>query len=74
MRRAYPTIGCARVRDVTLAEDLSQVRTGATLQVIASLRSLVIGLHRPASATNIAAATRHHARDAHRPLQPIKII
>ena len=44
------------VRDVTLAEDLSTVRTGAAPQVMATLRNLVISLHRLAGATNIAAA------------------
>ena len=57
------------VRDVTFAEDLSTVRTGAGPQVIASLRNLVISLHRLAGATNIAAALRHHARDATRLLR-----
>jgi DDE family transposase len=57
------------VRDVTFAEDLSQVRTGAAPQVMALLRNLAISLHRLAGATNIAAATRHHARDARRPLR-----
>jgi hypothetical protein len=59
---------------VTFAEDLSQVRTGAAPQVMASLRNLVISLHRLAGATNLAAALRHHPRDAWRPLQLIKII
>lgn len=62
------------VRDVTFAEDLSQVRTGHAPQVMASLRNLVISLHRLAGATNIAAALRHHARDASRPLRLLKII
>jgi len=62
------------VRDVTFAEDLSQVRTGHAPQVMASLRNLVISLHRLAGATNIAKALRHHARDAHRPLRLVKII
>lgn len=57
------------IRDVTFTEDLSQVRTGTAPQVMASLRNLVISLHRLAGATNIAAATRHHARDARRPLR-----
>jgi predicted transposase YbfD/YdcC len=61
------------VRDVTFAEDLSQVRAGAGPQVMASLRNLVISLHRLAGATNIAAALRHHARDARRPLQLLMI-
>ena len=62
------------VRDVTFAEDLSQVRTGHAPQVMASLRNLVISLHRLAGATNIAKALRHHARDALRPLRLVKII
>jgi predicted transposase YbfD/YdcC len=62
------------VRDVTYAEDLSQVRTGNAPQVMASLRNLAISLHRLAGATNIAKALRHHARNAIRPLQLLKII
>lgn len=62
------------VRDVTFAEDLSQIRTGNGPAVMAVLRNLVISLHRLAGATNIAAALRHHARDATRPLQLLKII
>ncbi len=61
------------VRDVTFTEDLSQVRTGADPQVMASLRNLVISLHRLAGATNIAKALRHQGRDAHRPLHLLKI-
>ena len=61
------------VRDVTYAEDLSQVRTGAGPQVMASLRNLTISLHRLAGATNIAKALRHHARNADRPLLLIMI-
>jgi predicted transposase YbfD/YdcC len=44
------------VRDVTFAEDHSQVRTGAAPQVMATFRNLVISLHRLAGATNIATA------------------
>lgn len=62
------------VRDVTYAEDLSQIRTGAGPQVLASLRNLAIGMHRLAGTTNIAAALRHHARNANRPLDLLKII
>jgi predicted transposase YbfD/YdcC len=61
------------VRDVTFAEDLSQVRTGAGPQVMASLRNLVISLHRLAGATNIAKALRHQGRDTRRPLHLLKI-
>jgi predicted transposase YbfD/YdcC len=62
------------VRDVTFGEDLSQVRKGAAPQVMATLRNLAISLHRINGATNIAAALRHHARDALRLLQLLKII
>ena len=62
------------VRDVTFGEDLSRIRTGAAPQVMATLRNLVISLHRLAGATNIAKALRYHARDALRPLHLLKII
>lgn len=48
------------VRDVTLGEDASQVRTGAAPQVMAALRNVVIGLLRQANWTNIAAGLRHN--------------
>ena len=51
-----------RVRDVTFAEDLSQIRTGHGPAVMATLRNLAISLHRLAGATNIAAATRRVSR------------
>ena len=60
--------------DVTFGEDLSQVRTRAAPQVMATLRDLVISLHRLAGATNIAKALRHHSRNAHRPINLLKII
>jgi predicted transposase YbfD/YdcC len=61
------------VRDVTFAEDHSRVRTGSAPQVMATFRNLAISLHRLAGATNIAAALRHHARNATRPLQLLMI-
>jgi predicted transposase YbfD/YdcC len=61
------------VRDVTFAEDLSQIRAGAGPQVMAGLRNLAISLHRLAGATNIAKALRHHARNAVRPLELLMI-
>ena len=61
------------VRDVTFAEDLSQIRVGAGPQVMATLRNLAISLHRLAGATNIAKALRHHSRNALRPLHLLKI-
>jgi len=57
------------VRDVTYAEDHSQIRTAAGPQVMATLRNTVLGLLRLAAHDNIAAALRHHARDHHRPIQ-----
>jgi hypothetical protein len=56
------------VRDVTFAEDRSQVRTGAGPQVMASLRNLVISILRLTGTTNIAAALRCNARNSSRPL------
>ncbi len=49
------------VRDVTLGEDASQVRTGSAPQVMAALRNATIGLLRVAGATNIAAALRRNS-------------
>jgi hypothetical protein len=48
------------VRDVTYDEDRSQIRTGTGPEVMAAQRT--------AGITNIAAGTRHHARDSSRPL------
>ncbi|MEX5707574.1 ISAs1 family transposase [Parafrankia sp. FMc6] len=59
------------VRDVTFGEDLSQVRTGNTHQVMASLRNLAITILRLTGVTNIAAGIRHHARRPERPLEAI---
>jgi len=56
------------VRDVTFAEDLSQIRTGNGPAVMATLRNLAISLHRRAGATNIAAACRHVSRHPSRTL------
>jgi len=49
------------VRDTTLQEDASQVRTGAAPQVMAALRNLTLALARRAGAHNIAAALRTYA-------------
>jgi predicted transposase YbfD/YdcC len=61
------------VRDVTFAEDASQLRTGSAPQVMASLRNLVIGALSRAGPVNLAAALRRHARDPHRPLTTLGI-
>ena len=52
------------VRDVTFGEDLSQVRTGTLPRILATLWNLAIGIIRHATyrTVNIAAATRHLAR------------
>jgi predicted transposase YbfD/YdcC len=56
------------IRDVTYAEDHSQIRTRHGPHVMATLRNLAITLLRQAGQTNIAAACRHHARSATRAL------
>jgi predicted transposase YbfD/YdcC len=56
------------VRDVTYAEDLSQVRTGNGPQVMAALRNLAISVLRLAGHTNIARTLRHYSRRPERPL------
>jgi hypothetical protein len=58
------------LRDVTLAEDASQVRTGSGPHVMATLRNLVIGVLYRAGPINLAAALRRHARDPRRPWPP----
>lgn len=49
------------VRDVTFDEDRSTARAGTIPQAMAALRNLIIGAHRLAGATNIAAACRRCA-------------
>jgi predicted transposase YbfD/YdcC len=61
------------VRDVTFGEDASQVRAGTGPQVMACLRNLVIGALSRAGPINTAAALRHHARHATRPLATLGI-
>jgi hypothetical protein len=56
------------IRDITFAEDASQVRTGTAPRAMASLRNLVIGILRSRGHRNLAAALRRNARDATRPL------
>lgn len=59
------------VRDVTYAEDHSQIRTGGGPQVMATLRNTAISVLRLNGHTNIAAALRHHARNH---LRPVKLL
>jgi predicted transposase YbfD/YdcC len=54
------------IRDVTLAEDASQLRTGTAPRAMASLRNLAIAVLRAHGHRNIAAALRYYARDATR--------
>lgn len=49
------------VRDVTLGEDASQVRSGAAPQALAALRNAVLGVLRQHGYGNIAEALRHFA-------------
>lgn len=56
------------VRDVTFREDASQLRKGASAQVMAAFRNLVITLLRRAGVTNIATALVHNAVNPLRPL------
>lgn len=51
--------GLHYVRDVTLGEDSSQVRTGSAPYMMAALRNLVVGILRLRGATNIAATLRN---------------
>ena len=61
------------IRDVTFAEDGSQIRTGTGPSVMACLRNLAIGALSRAGPVNLAAALRHHARDPCRPLATLGI-
>ena len=59
------------LRDVSYGEDASQIRTGSGPQAMATLRNLAIGILKTAGHTSIAAACRHHARDATRTLETL---
>jgi predicted transposase YbfD/YdcC len=65
--------GLHYIRDVTFAEDASQLRTGSGPQVMACLRNLAIGALSRAGPINLAAALRQHARDPRRPLATLGI-
>ncbi len=56
------------VRDVSFDEDRSQVRTGHTPRIMATLRNTAISVLRLTGWTNIAQALRHHSRDPQRAL------
>ncbi len=53
--------GLHYVRDVTMGEDGSQVRTGSAPQMMAALRNVALNILRLSGATNIAAAIRNVA-------------
>jgi hypothetical protein len=59
------------LRDVSYGEDASQIRTGSGPQAMAALRNLAIGILKTAGHASIAAACRHHARDATRTLETL---
>jgi hypothetical protein len=61
------------VRDVTLGEDASRVRTGNAPRVMAALRNLVVSLLRLDGATNIAGALRYNAGKNHRVLKHLEL-
>jgi predicted transposase YbfD/YdcC len=73
MREHWAIEALHHVRDVTFAEDASQVRTGSGPHVMATLRNLVIGALCRAGPVNVAAALRRHARDPRRPLDTLGI-
>ena len=50
------------VRDATMGEDTSKVRSGSAPRVLATLRNLTIGVLRLAGVSNIAQARRHLSR------------
>jgi predicted transposase YbfD/YdcC len=49
------------VRDVTLSEDQSRIRTGAAPQAMAAIRNLVVGVLQRQRISNRAAGLRHFA-------------
>ena len=64
------------VRDVTLGEDRSRLRTGAAPQILAALRNLALTLIHRSGSSQIAQARRHfasHPRQAFALLLPRKV-
>lgn len=57
------------VRDVTMGEDLSTIRTGGGPWMMASLRNLAISLLRQAGHQSIAKALRRNGRDPNRAMK-----
>jgi len=65
--------GLHHVRDVTFAEDASQLRTGTGPKVMACLRTSSSAPSAAPGRSTLAAALRHHARDPRRPLATLGI-
>lgn len=61
------------VRDTTLTEDASPVRTGTAPRAMATLRNLATGDLRLTGNDDVAAGLRKHSRDATRPLTTLDI-
>ncbi|MFJ6687052.1 ISAs1 family transposase [Streptomyces werraensis] len=68
IRRHWTVEALHHVRDVTFAEDASQLRTGNAPRTMAICRNLAIGALRLAGVRNIASGLRRAARDHTRPL------
>lgn len=68
MRGHWQIEALHHVRDVTFAEDASQLRTGNAARAMATCRNLAIGALHLSGTTNIAAGLRRNARDPGRPL------
>lgn len=67
--RGHWSVGALHhIRDVTFAEDASQLRTGNAPRAMATWRNLAIGALRAAGENNITAGRRRNARDVRRPL------
>jgi hypothetical protein len=62
------------VRDVTLGEDASRVRTGSGPQVLAAFRNAAIGWLRLQGVDNIAAALRRNAAQVPKLLRAFGIL
>ncbi len=66
--------GLHYVRDVTMGEDGSQVRTGSAPQMMAALRNVALNTLRLSGATNIAAAIRNIAWQPHGALRLLGLL
>lgn len=69
LRRHWIIETLHHIRDVTFAEDASQIRTRNAPRAMATLRNTAISVLRLAGITAIATALRANARDPRRPLQ-----